>query len=68
MLDYTNNSIIQLYYSCELLTMHINEIIVLLTMYTAIGVARGGHGRAFSLPSLNFAIPSKTSFLFKMYI
>ena len=23
-----------------------------------IGVARGGHGRAFALPSLNFALPS----------
>ena len=26
-----------------------------------IGVARGGHGRAFALPSLNFALPSKPS-------
>ena len=26
-----------------------------------IGVARGGHGRAFALPSLNFALPSKAS-------
>ena len=36
------------------------------TVYTAlaysIGVARGGHGRAFALPSLNFALPSKPSF------
>ena len=24
-----------------------------------IGVARGGHGRAFVVPSLNFALPSK---------
>ena len=27
----------------------------------AIGVARGGHGRAIALPSLNFALPSKVS-------
>ena len=26
-----------------------------------IGVARGGHGRAVALPSLNFALPSKVS-------
>ena len=26
-----------------------------------IGVARGGQGRAFALPSLNFALPSKPS-------
>ena len=26
-----------------------------------IGVARGQHGRAFSLPSLNFALPLKPS-------
>ena len=25
-------------------------------------IARGGHGRAFALPSLNFALPSKPSF------
>ena len=31
--------------------------------HTHIGVARGGHGRAFALPSLNFALPSKTSYL-----
>ena len=30
-------------------------------MLIAIGVARGGHGRAFALPSLNFALPSKPS-------
>ena len=29
---------------------------------TPISVARGGHGRAFALPSLNFALPSKPSF------
>ena len=34
-----------------------------------IGVARGGHGRAFSLPSANFALPSKPSFYLKfMYL
>ena len=33
-----------------------------------IGVARGGHGRAFALPSLNFALPSKPSFYLKYYI
>ena len=27
----------------------------------SIGVARGGHGRVFALPSLNFALPSKPS-------
>ena len=26
-----------------------------------IGVARGGQGRAFALPSLNFALPSKVA-------
>ena len=26
-----------------------------------IGIVRGGHGRAFALPSLNFALPSKPS-------
>ena len=26
-----------------------------------ISVARGGHGKAFALPSLNFALPSKPS-------
>ena len=26
-----------------------------------IGIARGGHGRAYALPSLNFALPSKPS-------
>ena len=26
-----------------------------------IDVARGGHGRVFALPSLNFALPSKPS-------
>ena len=30
---------------------------------TIIGVARGGHGREFTLPSCNFALPSKTSYL-----
>ena len=30
-----------------------------------IGVARGGHGRAFALPSANFALPSKPSFYLK---
>ena len=30
--------------------------------FKSIGVARGGHGRAFALPSLNFALPSKPSF------
>ena len=34
-----------------------------------IGVARGGHGRAFALPSANFALPSKPFFFLKlMYI
>ena len=28
---------------------------------TCIGVARGGQGRAFALPSLNFALPSKVA-------
>ena len=28
----------------------------------SIGVARGGHGREFALPSVNFALPSKPSF------
>ena len=27
----------------------------------SIGVARGGQGRAFALPSLNFALPSKVA-------
>ena len=31
-----------------------------------IGVARGGNGRAFALPSLNFALPSKPSFKFNV--
>ena len=30
---------------------------------TNIGIARGGHGRASALPSLNFALPSKPSYL-----
>ena len=30
-----------------------------------IGINRGGHGRAFALPSLNFALPSKPSFYLK---
>ena len=34
-----------------------SEIILL----AIIGVARGGQGRAFALPSLNFALPSKPS-------
>ena len=33
-----------------------------------IGVARGGHGRAFALPSFNFALPSKPSSYLKLYI
>ena len=31
---------------------------------TVIGVARGGHGRAFALPSHNFALPSKPPFYY----
>ena len=31
----------------------------------AIGIARGGKGRAFALPPLNFAIPSEISFYLK---
>ena len=31
-------------------------------IHIGIGVARGGHGRAYALPSLNFALPSKPSF------
>ena len=27
-----------------------------------IGIARGGHGKALGLPSLNIALPSKPSF------
>ena len=30
-------------------------------MRIGIGVARGGHGRAFALLSLNFSLPSKPS-------
>ena len=33
-----------------------------------IGVARGGHGRAFALPSLNIALPSKPSFYLKFNV
>ena len=33
-----------------------------------IGVARGGHGRAFALPSLNFALPSKLFFYLKFNV
>ena len=33
-----------------------------------IGVARGGHGRAFALSSLNFALPSKPSSYLNWYI
>ena len=32
-----------------------------ITAIDSIGVARGGHGRAVALPSLNFALPSKVS-------
>ena len=32
-----------------------------LVLVVVIGVARGGHGREFALPSLNFALPSKPS-------
>ena len=32
-----------------------------------IGIARGGHSRANSLPSLNFAVPLKPSFYIKIY-
>ena len=42
-----------------------------LTMYYSvyvIDVARGGHGRAFALPSLNFALPSKPSFYLKFNV
>ena len=33
----------------------------LTALCSSIGVARGGHGRAVALPSLNFALPSKVS-------
>ena len=38
------------------------------TRVCVIGVARGGHGRAFALPSLNFALPSKPSFYLKFNV
>ena len=33
-----------------------------------IGVVRGGHGRAFALPLLIFALPSKPSFYLKFNV
>ena len=41
-----------------------DQVVTLLgSLPSSIGVTRGGHGRAFALPSLNFALPSKLSFL-----
>ena len=36
-------------------------LVPLLFVASIIGVARGGQGRAFALPSLNFALPSKVA-------
>ena len=45
-----------------------NECVKSFCLAISIGVARGGHGRAFALPSLNFALPSKPSSCLKFNI
>ena len=40
---------------------HIITNLIIIMRALSIGVARGRHGRAFALPSLNFVLPSKSS-------
>ena len=48
--------------------MEISGLTTLFDTYRAVGVARGGNGRAFTLLSLNFSLPSEpSSYLNCMY-
>ena len=53
---------------CHTIVYQLDWLVVLCDVFVFVGdhvidisVARGGHGRAFALPSLNFALPSKPS-------
>ena len=58
---YYLDSIASITQQWSLVTMCETEEKVMSGLTSPIGVARGGQGRAFALPSLNFALPSKVA-------